>query len=125
MKDQWLPWWREFWFSERVLSGLVVYAVVVAALEAMASGLPVVAANALALPELVRHGENGYLFEPGNISELADCLERVLSNNELRDVFGKRSLEIFQTHNIQRSINRFEQLYQQIAEAKPANSQNN
>ena len=34
-------------------------------MEAMASALPVVAANAMALPHLVHDGENGYLFEPG------------------------------------------------------------
>ena len=37
----------------------------IATMEAMASALPVVAANAMALPHLVHHGENGYLFEPG------------------------------------------------------------
>ncbi len=40
-------------------------------MEAVACGLPVVAANSYALPELVHHGENGYLFQPGNSDELA------------------------------------------------------
>ena len=40
-------------------------------MEAMASALPVVAANAMALPHLVHDGENGYLFEPGNPDDLA------------------------------------------------------
>ena len=43
-------------------------------MEAMASGLPVVAANAVALPHLVQDGVNGYLFEPGNADDLADKL---------------------------------------------------
>ena len=42
----------------------------IATMEAMASGLPVVAANAMALPHLVHDGENGYLFEPGDIDGL-------------------------------------------------------
>lgn len=37
-----------------------------ATLEAMACGKPVIAARAMALPELVHHGENGRLFQPGN-----------------------------------------------------------
>ena len=43
----------------------------IATMEAMASGLPIVAANAVALPHLVHDGENGYLFEPGNVDDLA------------------------------------------------------
>src|SRR6185437_13384460 len=35
-------------------------------LEAMACGLPVVAADAYALPELVHHEENGFVFQPGD-----------------------------------------------------------
>ena len=46
----------------------------IATMEAMASGLPVVAANAMALPHLVHDGENGYLFEPGDAQDLADKL---------------------------------------------------
>ena len=42
----------------------------IATMEAMASALPIVAANAMALPHLVHDGENGYLFEPGNIDDL-------------------------------------------------------
>lgn len=47
-----------------------------AALEAMASGVPVVAARAGGLPELVRHGRTGYLFSPGQPQEIARALER-------------------------------------------------
>src|SRR5579883_871945 len=42
-----------------------------ATMEAMACGLPVVAADSYALPELVHHGENGFLFQPGNSEEMA------------------------------------------------------
>ena len=44
-------------------------------MEAMASALPVVAANAMALPHLVHDGENGYLFEPSNPEDLAAKLQ--------------------------------------------------
>jgi len=39
--------------------------------EALAHGLPVLAPRIMGLPDLVRHGETGYLFEPGNIAEAA------------------------------------------------------
>jgi 1,2-diacylglycerol 3-alpha-glucosyltransferase len=48
------------------------------ALEALSCGTPVVAANALALPETVREGYNGYLFTPSNSQECAEKILRVL-----------------------------------------------
>lgn len=45
-----------------------------AMLEAMACGAPVVGADSLAIPEAVKDGYNGYLFEPGNS---ADCAEKI------------------------------------------------
>ena len=40
------------------------------ALEALAAGIPVAASRVGALPELIQHGENGWLFEAGNVAEL-------------------------------------------------------
>lgn len=50
----------------------------------MASGLPVIGVRAMALPELVQHGINGYLFDPGDETGLADCIRAVFSDNSLR-----------------------------------------
>jgi glycosyltransferase involved in cell wall biosynthesis len=44
-------------------------------LEAMACGTPAAAARALAFREEIRDGRNGFLFEPGNAS---DCAEKIL-----------------------------------------------
>ncbi len=81
-------------------------------MEAMASALPVVAADAMALPHLVHDGENGYLFEPGNAQELADKLENIfrMSEDELT-AMKKESLRIVATHDIERTLNTFECLY--------------
>ena len=46
----------------------------IATLEAMASGLPILAANARALPELVEHHINGFLFTPGDPASVAEGL---------------------------------------------------
>jgi glycosyltransferase involved in cell wall biosynthesis len=89
-------------------------------MEAMASGLPVVAANAMALPHLVHDGENGFLFEPGNAQELADRLETLLRlpQDEL-DVFKRASLRLIAAHDIQRTLNTFESLYRGEPVADP------
>jgi len=47
-------------------------------LEAMACGTPVVGANALAIPEAVDCGRNGFLFEPGDVDGCARELLKVL-----------------------------------------------
>lgn len=92
----------------------------IATMEAMASALPVVAANAMALPHLVHDGENGYLFEPGNAQALADRLERILvmPQDEL-DVLKNASLGIVAAHDIQRTLSTFESLYRGEAVADP------
>lgn len=52
--------------------------------EAMASALPVVAARAGGALDLIHHGQNGYLFTPGIVSDLRSRLREVLANNERR-----------------------------------------
>jgi 1,2-diacylglycerol 3-alpha-glucosyltransferase len=49
-------------------------------LEAMAVGKPVVGADCLAIKELIRNGRNGEKFRPGDYTECAQKIERVLNN---------------------------------------------
>ena len=81
-------------------------------MEAMASALPVVAANAMALPHLVHDGENGYLFAPGSADDLAAKLRQVLeaAPDEYR-AMKEASLRFIATHDIRRTISTFENLY--------------
>ena len=51
-----------------------------AALEAMASGAPVVASNVGGLPEVVPHGEAGYLLEPGDVEGMTAGAIEILSD---------------------------------------------
>lgn len=81
-------------------------------MEAMASALPVVAANAMALPHLVHDGENGYLFAPGSADDMAAKLRRVLeaAPDEYR-AMKEASLRFIAAHDIQRTLSTFENLY--------------
>ena len=86
----------------------------IATMEAMASGLPVVAADAVALPELVQTERNGFLFEPGNAAMLSELLTRVFTDPALRDRMGRESLDIIQAHAVERTMGTFEAAYQAV-----------
>jgi glycosyltransferase involved in cell wall biosynthesis len=84
----------------------------IATMEAMASALPIVAADAVALPHLVHDGENGYLFEPGNVDELAARLTDVLTAEPAEYArMQKASLDGVAIHDITRTLDTFEALY--------------
>jgi glycosyltransferase involved in cell wall biosynthesis len=83
----------------------------IATLEAMATGLPIIAADSMALPELVRDGVNGLLFQPSDQTSLARCMEAALSNAALRGRLGQASLREIQKHDISYSVSNLETLY--------------
>ncbi|MFF2369095.1 glycosyltransferase [Agromyces sp. NPDC058110] len=81
-------------------------------MEAMASALPVVAANAMALPHLVHDGQNGYLFEPSNPADLAAKLRTVLeATRDEYNALKSQSLKLIKAHDITRTLDTFESLY--------------
>jgi glycosyltransferase involved in cell wall biosynthesis len=86
----------------------------IATLEALACGLPVLAANARALPELVHNGENGYLFEAESAESLAECMKVLLEAPEDWARMGEASLRIAQGHGLERSVERYEELYEEV-----------
>lgn len=81
-------------------------------LEAMSASTPVLLANAMALPHLVRDGENGYLFTPNDSDDLAAKLASVFSlpAHELA-AMGKTSREMVENHGIARTLQTFEDIY--------------
>jgi 1,2-diacylglycerol 3-alpha-glucosyltransferase len=81
-------------------------------LEAMSASTPVLLANAMALPHLVRDGENGYLFTPNDSDDLAAKLVSVFSlpAHELA-AMGKTSREMVENHGIARTLQTFEDIY--------------
>jgi glycosyltransferase involved in cell wall biosynthesis len=91
----------------------------IATLEALASGLPVVLADAVALPHLVRDGVNGSLFRPRDPQDLARALtEVVAASAQERRAMGEVSQEIAAHHDIRRTIGRYEEVYRSVIDAR-------
>jgi glycosyltransferase involved in cell wall biosynthesis len=65
-----------------------------AALEAMASGTPVICSRVGGLPEIVRHGETGFLVEPGDVDELRDRLAALLADRALARRLGDNARQL-------------------------------
>lgn len=86
----------------------------IATLEAMASGLPIVAAKIMALPELVHDGQNGYLFQEGDSETLSNYIIKILENSVLRKKMSKNSLKIVNKHGIQNTITSYEEVYKKL-----------
>ncbi len=71
-----------------------------AALEAMACGLPVVSSSVGGLPELVKHNETGFIAEIGDVDRMAKYALELLSNDKKYKLFSENSR--------QRAVNKFD-----------------
>ncbi|MFD0047366.1 glycosyltransferase [Pseudarthrobacter scleromae] len=81
-------------------------------LEAMSASTPVVLADAMALPHLVRDGENGYLFTPNDSDDLAKKITMVLElPADQRAAMGQASRQMVEPHSIDGTLQTFEDLY--------------
>ncbi|MEO7309044.1 MAG: glycosyltransferase [Chitinophagaceae bacterium] len=79
----------------------------IATMEAMACGLPVIAANAGALPELVHNTENGFLFNPGDLNTLSKSIVAIFEDHQWRKM-RQCSLDIIAPHDINNTVRAYE-----------------
>jgi glycosyltransferase involved in cell wall biosynthesis len=83
-----------------------------ALLEAMASGLPVIATSVGGNPEVVVDRESGLLFSPYDANALAQYLREVRANRDLRFQLGRRALErVREKFSIDSMVRRYADLY--------------
>ena len=82
-------------------------------LQAAATGLPIVAVDAGALPELVHDGANGYLVPPGDPQALSEALARVIEE-PTGDRFRQESLGLSLGHAEERTYTAYEEVYRRV-----------
>ena len=83
-----------------------------AALEAMAWGVPVISSNSGGLPEVNFDGISGYLSDVGNIDEMAKNAIKILENDAILKDFKTNALEIAKQFDIKNILPIYENLYQ-------------
>ena len=81
------------------------------ALEAMATGVPVIGTRAGGLPEVVQHGVCGFLGEPGDVEGMAQGAVALLTDPERCRQFSKAARERAGTFAIEKVVPRYEEVY--------------
>jgi glycosyltransferase involved in cell wall biosynthesis len=86
----------------------------IATLEAMACGLPILAARARALPELVEDRTNGYLFNPNEVEDAARGMEYLLDMGPRREAMRHASVARSRPHGLENTIRRYQEVYRSL-----------
>ncbi|MFQ6033010.1 MAG: N-acetyl-alpha-D-glucosaminyl L-malate synthase BshA [Candidatus Zixiibacteriota bacterium] len=88
------------------------------ALEAMNCSVPVIATETGGLPEVITHGETGYLYPVGEIKKMAEKSIELLSNPEQHELFKKQARrQATQSFNAEQIITEYEAYYEEILKA--------
>ncbi len=97
--------------SEKESFGLV-------ALEAMACGVPCIGTNVGGIPEVIDHGQSGYICELGDIEDMSDKAIDLLQNSEKHQEFSEASVKLvrekFQATTI---VKQYEDLYKSLLQS--------
>ena len=89
------------------------------ALEAMNCSVPVIATETGGLPEVITHGETGYLYPVGEIKKMAEKSIELLSNPEKHELFKQQARRrATQSFNADQIIPQYEAFYEEILRAK-------
>jgi N-acetyl-alpha-D-glucosaminyl L-malate synthase BshA len=85
-----------------------------AALEAMAAGVPVIGSNAGGMPEVIRHGVSGLLSDVGAVGDLARNAIYLLESRDRWKQFSQQAKERALEFRIDRVLPRYESIYEQV-----------
>jgi N-acetyl-alpha-D-glucosaminyl L-malate synthase BshA len=91
-----------------------------AALEAMAAGVPVISTNTGGLPEVNVQGKTGFLSNVGNVDEMAANAIRLLSDEQLLNEFKANAYDQAFKFNITAVLPLYEAMYREVMSKRPA-----
>ncbi|NTS77652.1 N-acetyl-alpha-D-glucosaminyl L-malate synthase BshA [Catenovulum sp. SM1970] len=85
------------------------------ALEGMASGVPCVSSQVDGIPEVIKHGENGFMAHPDDHDELAGYLTEVCCDSQLHEQLSQTGLQMARAHfNWQDKIEEYQACYRSL-----------
>ncbi|MBW2570590.1 MAG: glycosyltransferase family 4 protein [Deltaproteobacteria bacterium] len=86
-----------------------------AAAEAMACGLPVVASNCSSIPELVNHGKGGFLCPVGDVEAFAEKINLLADSPKLRHEMGEYNRsKVEKMFTLDRMVNEYRELFEEV-----------
>lgn len=83
-------------------------------LEAMSYGKPVISTNIGGIPEIVKPGVNGWLFQPGDREALTSVICEAMNNKDLLQQYGNNSLNISKNYTPESVFQSLNDLYQYV-----------
>ncbi|WP_421875688.1 glycosyltransferase family 4 protein [Marinoscillum sp.] len=86
-----------------------------ALVESMLLEVPVIGSDFGGISDVIRHGNNGYLFQNGNINQLKEQIEELTTNLELRNVFIQNGRQIaLQEFSVDRMVEAYEHFFKNL-----------
>jgi glycosyltransferase involved in cell wall biosynthesis len=82
-------------------------------IEAMNRGLPVIASNIGAIPELIKDGYNGFLFEPGDVDSLHSIIENLVNLKKISSNLNKNAIDSSKNFSIEKHLKSILDIYNQ------------
>lgn len=85
-------------------------------LETMAAGIPNISTRIAAIPEVIEHGVNGFLVEPGDVEALTLAIQRLALDPLLRKRFSRAAYEkVAKQFSFERTSRELERIYREMA----------
>jgi glycosyltransferase involved in cell wall biosynthesis len=108
--------WREFENVDVLcLPTYETEAMPISILEAMMFQIPVITTNWRSIPDLIRHEENGLLFEPKNADQLAACMQRLIHNEGDRKQMGIQARKDYlENFTVEQHLLKMEKVFQDV-----------
>lgn len=86
----------------------------VALMEAMASGLPIVASKIRGNEDLISNNQGGYLVNPTDSEQVAKAIEKMIQNPKKREKMEKRNLEIITKYGQETVLQKMDEFFNEI-----------